>query len=106
LIDDWVRSRVEFARFRAEATIMLARTVSCRPGFMAGRCSPLHAVATVLRVDDRLGEVWEGRAAEWAAWARTPGHDEPHPDAAAVEEQPRLAGAAQPLFLHMRCRRE
>jgi len=26
-------------------------------------------------VGDRLGEAWERRAAEWTAWARTPGHD-------------------------------
>ena len=26
-------------------------------------------------MDDRVGEAWERRAAEWAAWARTPGHD-------------------------------
>jgi SAM-dependent methyltransferase len=26
-------------------------------------------------VDDRVGEAWERRAAEWTAWARTPGHD-------------------------------
>lgn len=24
---------------------------------------------------DRVGEAWERRAAEWTAWARTPGHD-------------------------------
>jgi hypothetical protein len=26
-------------------------------------------------MEDRLDEVWERRATEWAAWARTPGHD-------------------------------
>jgi SAM-dependent methyltransferase len=26
-------------------------------------------------VGGRLGEAWEGRAGEWTAWARTPGHD-------------------------------
>jgi SAM-dependent methyltransferase len=26
-------------------------------------------------VEDRVGEAWERWAAEWTAWARTPGHD-------------------------------
>jgi SAM-dependent methyltransferase len=26
-------------------------------------------------MEDRLDDVWERRATEWAAWARTPGHD-------------------------------
>ena len=26
-------------------------------------------------VEDRVGEAWERRSAEWTAWARTPGHD-------------------------------
>jgi SAM-dependent methyltransferase len=26
-------------------------------------------------VDDRLGAAWDRRAADWTAWARTPGHD-------------------------------
>jgi SAM-dependent methyltransferase len=43
---------------------------------ISGRESGFAAMAcTLWHVNGRVGEAWERRAADWAAWARTPGHD-------------------------------